>query len=176
MPGVSLLGVEEWFFATAALLVVSGIQKLGNPAPTAGALKSGGFPDRHSLVIGLALVEVAVGGGSLVVGDELFAWAQATLYAVFGGFVVLALGRKIPIASCGCFGRQDTPPTLIHLGVNTLAAAGAILHSRGPSQFGLTHVLAGQPLLGVPYLLFLMTTAYCLYLILSQLPLLRIRL
>lgn len=167
--------MEGWFFATAALLVVSGIQKLGNPAATAGALKAAGFPDRHSLVIGLALVEVAVGGGSVVVGNELFAWAQAALYAMFGGFVVLALSRKIPIASCGCFGRRDTPPTLIHFGVNTLGAAGAILHSRGPSPFGLTHVVAGQPLLGIPYLVFLIAMAYCLYLLLSQLPLLRIQ-
>lgn len=167
--------MEGWFFATAALLVVSGIQKLGNPAATAGALRAAGFPHARALVFLLAVVEVTVGAGSIVSGDSFFAGAQAVVYGGFGGFVWIALARRIPIASCGCFGRQNTPPTLIHLGVNTLAAVGATIHGLGPAPTGLTRALASQPLLGVPYLVFLIATAYCLYLLLSQLPLLRIR-
>ena len=45
------------------------------------------------------------------------------LYAGFTGFTVWALRRDVPLQSCGCFGKDDTPPTAIHVVYNAVATA-----------------------------------------------------
>jgi hypothetical protein len=164
--------VEGWFFASAALLVVSGAGKLVDTRPTTGALRAAGLPNGGFVVRGLGLSEIAIGLGNLLWASTLLAWGQAALYGAFALFVVWALSRNIAIASCGCFGKPDTPPTWLHVFINTTAAAGAIYQAViGPKNLGA--VLADQALAGVPYLGFLGLGAYCLYLLLGELPLLR---
>lgn len=166
--------MEGWFFATAALLLVSGIRKLVDPAPTAGALRAAGLPSQAPAVAALAALEVIVGGGNLIVTNSWLAWAQAGLYFGFGAFVVYALWRRSPITSCGCFGKPDTPPTILHVVINAAAALGAIVAAlRSPGN--IAEVVSSQPLGGVPYLGFVSIGVYCLYLLLAELPLLRSR-
>ena len=164
--------MEGWFFATAALLVVSGIGKLVDPTPTAGALRAARLPSARFLVRGLGLAEVVVGLGNLLWSSALLAWLQTGLYLAFGLFVVWALSRKLPIASCGCFGKPATPPTWLHAAVNGMAVVGGGLQALAVSD-SLPAILAEQPLAGLPYLGFIGLGAYCLYLLLGELPLLR---
>lgn len=164
--------MEGWFFATAALLVVSGIRKVIDPAPTSGALQAAGLPHHLALVLGLGVFEVGVGAGNLLVSNSVLVWAQATLYAAFAVFVLWALRQRIPIASCGCFGKPATPPTRLHVVVNVAALVGASGHAITETP-SLASVLASQSLAGVPYLGFIALGTYCLYLLLGELPLLR---
>jgi uncharacterized membrane protein YphA (DoxX/SURF4 family) len=161
--------VEGWFFATAALLVVSGVNKLVDAAPTTGALRSAGLPSGREAVWALASLEVVVGAANLISASRFFALAQSALFVAFGSFVAFALWRRIPIASCGCFGRSDTPPTFLHLLVNMAASAGAIVVAlSGPRS--LWELISGQPMVGLPYLGFVVFATYALYLVLTLLP------
>lgn len=164
--------VEGWFFATAALLVVSGINKLLDPTPTAGALRIAGLIHHTVAVAALAIAEIVVGAGSLIFGRPFFGWAQALIYGGFAAFVVVALMRRIPLASCGCFGKTDSPPTWLHVIVNVTAAFGAIVFALS-NLGGIGSIVTSQPLAGLPYLGFVALGAYCLYLLLGDLPLLR---
>ena len=161
--------MEGWFFLVAALLVWSGVRKLADPDPTSGALRAAGLPSSKVTVIGLGAIEIVVGAMALLATHPLAAWAVGLVYAGFAGFVALALSRRLPIASCGCFGRADTPPTWVHLAINLAAVGGAmaIATGGGPS---LPSVLAQQPMAGIAYLGFLSIGVYCLYLLLSELP------
>jgi hypothetical protein len=161
--------VEGWFFLVAALLVWSGIRKFAASEPTSGALRAAGLPSSLLSVIGLGSVEVGVGSMALLFSGPAYAWAVAAVYAGFAGFVAMAMSRRLPIASCGCFGKADTPPTWVHLILNLAAVGGAIVFAAadGPS---LPSILAQQPLAGIAYVGFLGLGVYCLYLLLSELP------
>jgi hypothetical protein len=96
------------------------------PAPTATALRSAGIAVPLVLVRLLALVELVVACDTLV---EVAVWSRLLLvasYLAFAAFIGFALVLDIPLASCGCFGEPDTPPTPAHLFVN-LGLAAAVL-------------------------------------------------
>lgn len=161
--------MEGWFFLVAALLVFSGFRKLADPSPTSGALRAAGLPSSRLAVIGLGAVEIGAGSVALLVPEPVWAGTVALVYAGFAGFVGLALSRRWPIASCGCFGKADTPPTWIHLAVNLGGVGGGLAFATigGPS---LPSLLSQQPLAGMAYVGFLVVGVYCLYLLLSELP------
>ena len=74
-------------------------------------------------------------------------------YLVFFAVVVSARWRGGPLATCGCFGRPDTPPTGLHLVLDlTLAAAAAAVAFGAPAQNTLGLQLAHQPWAGLPLL------------------------
>jgi hypothetical protein len=166
--------VEGWFFLVAALLVWSGIRKFADPEPTSGALRAAGLPSSRLSVLGLGSIEVAAGTTAMILPGPAFAWAVAVVYAGFAGFVAVAMSRRLPIASCGCFGKADTPPTWIHMVINLAAVGGALAHAAAGGST-LPAVLAEQPLAGIAYVGFLGIGVYCLYLLLSELPRLNIR-
>jgi len=96
----------------------------------------------------------------------------AASYLLFTGFVVFALVRHIPIGSCGCFGRVDTPPSLVHVGLNIGAIVIAVAVALGPGG-GIGDVLADQELLGLPFLLLVAMATYLAFATLTLLPQLR---
>ncbi|MCW2679056.1 MAG: hypothetical protein JWM62_457, partial [Frankiales bacterium] len=107
-------------------------------------------------------------------GSRLAAAGIALSYAAFSGFVLLALRRGGVLASCGCFGKADTPPTATHVAVTAgLAAVAAVVAVRpvGP----LPDLLAAQPGHGVPLLVTSAAVAVTAYLVLALLPLLKAR-
>jgi hypothetical protein len=163
--------LEGWFFLSAALLLVSGGAKLADPVPTSGALRVAGLASRVGVVYALAVAEIATGATALLFGGAWAGWAIALLYGGFGSFVAIALHRRIPIASCGCFGKADTPPSLVHVFLNSAGLAGGLWAglSHSPS---LVSILGSQPLAGVPYLFFLAAGIYAAYLLLTILPIL----
>lgn len=159
--------LEAWFFIAAALLILSGGSKIYDPAPTAGALAAAGIPGGNGAAYILGLAEIA----AALTGTVLGGWASlsvAAIYAAFAAFVAYALLRRIPLQSCGCFGKRDTPPTWGHLTFNLLsagAAVGVAATSTHPID-----VLSRQPLWGLPYLGFVALGVWVVYLLLTELP------
>ena len=163
--------MEGWFFLSAALLLVSGGAKLADPASTSGALRIAGLVSGSGVVYTLAVAEIATGAFSLLAGGSLAGWATAVLYGGFGGFVAFTLRRRIPISSCGCFGKVDTPPSVVHLFLNGAGIVGGVWAGLAGSP-SLVAVLAEQPVAGLPYLAFLAAGTYAAYLLLTALPVL----
>jgi hypothetical protein len=163
--------LEGWFFLSAALLLVSGGAKLADPAPTSGALRIAGLVSGSGVVYTLAVAEIATGAISLLAGGTVAGWAMAVLYGGFGWFVAFALHRRIPISSCGCFGKVDTQPSVVHLFLNGAGLAGGVWAALSHSP-SLISVLDDQPVAGLPYLAFVAAGTYAAYLLLTALPVL----
>lgn len=158
--------------ALAALLVVAGASKLRDPAPTAGALAAAGFPHHRVAVIVLGVVEIGLGTAVIAFGDGYAALAAGAVYGGFAWFVVVALRRRLPIASCGCLGAIDTPPSRVHLVLDLVAVA--LLVSAWVQPIGPLGGLPGQPPdVVVPFLAFTGVTVYLLYASIAVLPLAR---
>jgi len=110
----------------AALLVLAGAMKVADPAMTVGALRALGLPGSPLVVRAGAAAEVVLGLVAIVVGGPL-AWALVALsYLAFAAFVVAALRAGTMVGSCGCFGREDTPPHPVHVGFDLALAAVAV--------------------------------------------------
>ncbi len=122
------------FFAGSGLLVLAGGQKLVDPAPLVRALRSVSLKIPPGVVRLVAAGELALGLGGLATGGRLAAAFVAASYALFTGFVLLALARGGVLASCGCFGKQDVRPTRAHAAVTALFALSAIAVAGRPAQ------------------------------------------
>ena len=112
-------------FATSAaifsvLLIITGVAKLASPHDVERALVSLGLPRIPYAGGIIGVVEILVGVVALFSAPALL--AQGLLYVAFAVWIVVALRREVPLASCGCLGRDDTPPTWGHLVMNLLAA------------------------------------------------------
>ena len=146
------------FLIAAGLLVVAGVAKAARPDDTARALATllpGAPPLRpvRGLVRVGALAEAALGVAAIVFPRPLTAALVALSYLGFAGVVAVARWRGGPLATCGCFGRPDTPPTVLHLVLDLgLAAVAAGVATGAPSTGTLSSQLAHQPWAGVPLL------------------------
>lgn len=148
------------------LLAASGIAKLVDPTPTTGAMRSARLPSSHLLTYALGTLELFFAAAALVLGG-IYTLGAAILYAAFALFTFAALRNRIPLQSCGCFGRDDTPPTTMHVGFNIISASALVA----------LPVLGLDPipwdLDAVPLTLFLgfaIIGVYVSYLMLSTLP------
>ena len=146
------------YLIAAGLLVAAGIAKAARPDDTAramAALLPGSPPPgllRTIVRVG-ALAEAALGAVALAFPRPATAALVALSYAGFLGVVAYARRRGGPLATCGCFGRPDTPPTALHLLVDlVLAAAAAAVAAGAPSGGTLVTQLAHQPWAGFPLL------------------------
>ena len=141
------------YMASAGLLGLAGMAKLAKPADTAGALRVafGATPlvSSVSTVRAIAAGEVAVAAAAFAAPGPAPAAGVAAWYVAFLLFVAVALRRGWPIASCGCFGRPDTPPTPTHLVLDAAAAVAAAGWAlSGPDR--VSAVFAHQPWAGFP--------------------------
>ncbi len=109
----------------AVLLVVAGIAKLWSPNETATAIASVGLFRSRLAVRALGAAEIAVGGAVLLSPSRPAHALLAGFYALFAAFVGLAKKREVPLRSCGCFGKLDTPPSTIHVVADLIVAAAA---------------------------------------------------
>ena len=157
------------FAIAATLLVAGGLLKTARPADTATALRQSGLPATPLLVRVGGLVEAGIGIAALITGDRVTAVLVAASYAAFVVFVAVALRRQTPLASCGCFGKEDSPPTRLHVVLTGAAAAAAVAVAVQPGT-GLGAVIRAQPLAGVPYLVLLVCGVAFAYLALTSLP------
>ena len=156
--------------AVAALVMaVAGAAKIVRPVPTVTALKTAGIKIPVSLVRGLSLFELFIAGAALTDAGAAWRILLAGSYVAFAGFVAFALARHIPLASCGCFGEPDTPPTALHVWLNGLLAAAPLVAvlQRAPSP---GHVLADSPGDGVVAAIGVAVATGCCLLVLTALP------
>lgn len=121
--------------AAAVLLALAAPGKLRRPADTVRALRSLGLPGSAPLVRALGAGELVLAVAVWLAPSRPVLALLALAYASFAVFVAAALRRRTPLQSCGCFGRPDTPPTAVHLGVVTATAlacaAAAVTGSAG---------------------------------------------
>jgi len=157
------------FFVASALLVVGGAAKSVRPHDTATALRASGLPLGPMPVRIGGVTEAAIGVFAIVVGSRTTAVLVAASYLVFSVFVGVALLRGIPIATCGCFGKEDTPPSWVHVGIDVGAFVAALVVVAEPGV-GLGDVLSSQPLAGVPFVLLAITGTVAALLALTSLP------
>lgn len=161
------------YLASALLLVVAGAAKVRDPLPLVRALRSARFPAPVLGVRLLAAGEVAVGLTAVVVGGRPPAALVAVSFTAFTCFVLVARARGGVLASCGCFGRADTPPTTSHVvvtGALALVAAAVAVVPLGT----LPAVLSDGPGAGLPLLLATVTVAVLVHAVLALLPTLRV--
>jgi hypothetical protein len=148
------------------LLAASGVSKVLDPDPTRGALAAARLPSSRWIARGLGLSEVVAAAVGLALGGPWLALA-ALLYLGFSAFTLIAVSRRLPIQSCGCFGREDTPPTVLHVIFNGFAATAlwylvAVNGQSAPWSGSNTELAL--------FFVFAVVGAYLAYLLLSQLP------
>jgi hypothetical protein len=152
---VELIGL---YLIAAGLLVAAGAGKAARPDDTARAMAAlvPGAPSFRLLrwaVRAGALAEAALGVLAVVFPRPATAALVAVSYLCFFGVVALARRRGGPLATCGCFGRPDTPPTALHLVVDLALAGAALAVTAGaPGHGTLAMLLAHQPGDGFPLL------------------------
>ena len=146
------------YLIAAGLLVVAGVAKAARADDTARALaalvlRPPSFGRARWIVRVGALTEAALGALALAVPRPVTALLVALSYICFAGVVAYARRRGGPLATCGCFGRPDTPPTVLHLVLDLVLAAAAFLVAVGaPSRGTLVTQLGHQPWAGFPLL------------------------
>jgi hypothetical protein len=152
---VELIGL---YLIAAGLLCVAGVAKALRPDDTARALAAlvPGRPPlrvlRPAVRVG-ASAEAALGVVAVVFPRPGTAVLVALSYLAFFGVVAYARRRGGPLATCGCFGRPDSPPTALHLLIDLLLAIVAIVVAVGaPPGNTLGLQLAHQPWAGFPLL------------------------
>jgi uncharacterized membrane protein YphA (DoxX/SURF4 family) len=148
------------------LLAASGLAKLVDPDPTTGAMRSARLPASNPATYALGTVEIVLAVASLAVAG-MAVYGAAALYAGFTVFTFAATRKRIPVQSCGCFGRDDTPPSPIHVTFNLVATISLL----ALAPLGVDPVDWGLP--GVQlalYLGFIAIGVYVSYLMLSSLP------
>lgn len=157
------------FAIAAALLAIGGGLKAMRPGDTANALRGMGFPGSPVLVRVGGAAELVIGVSALVTGGTAGAVLVAASYLLFLGFVLVALRRDVPVSSCGCFGKVDTPPSRVHVGVNLVAVAAAVSVALDPGA-GLADTVRGQPLAGIPYVVLVGLGVSLVFVALTSLP------
>jgi hypothetical protein len=171
---MALLGL---YMVACGLLVLAGVAKALRPGDTARALAelAGARPGRRlgadrlaPVVRALAALEALVGVAALVEPRRPVAALVLLSYLAFAGFVCYARIRGGSLATCGCFGSPDTPPTLVHAAVDLALAAGAAGVVVWPGT-SLLDLLGGQPFDGVPLLAASAVTGGLAYAVISPL-------
>lgn len=179
---MALVGI---YFVAVGLLVVAGVAKASRPGDTARALaelsrsgRSGGaeggrrgLPLRFLVpaVRTLAGVEAAIGLAALVYPIRPLAALVAASYLAFAVFVLYARSKGGVLATCGCFGSPDTPPTLLHAVVDLGLGAGGVGVALAGTSDTIAGVLAHQPFDGVPLVVASVLTAGLAFAVLSPL-------
>ncbi len=151
------------------VLVVSGIMKLADTAPTEAMFGAMRLPDSGLVVRLVALYEIVVGVGVVVFGGRVFAALVGASYAVFTIVSATLLARGERSVSCGCFGRSSATISPIHVAVDAIATAIAVLATivGVPAFLDLAGDLPGA---GIPQALLILLTAALTIAVLTVLP------
>jgi hypothetical protein len=109
------------FAIVAVVLVVGGVFKLRDPAPSHEMLRSLSLPPSDLLARLVGAGEVVLGVGALLVGGPVLGAATALVFTAFA-VVNHRLLRSGGAVSCGCFGKRSSPPSMVHVVANAGAA------------------------------------------------------
>lgn len=166
---MNLPPVTAPYLAATVLLGAAGIFKAVRPADTANALHVAGLPAGRLIIRIGAAAEVAVAAAALAAPGPWTGALVAAAYVAFAVYVTVAVRRGWPLASCGCFGRPDTPPTFAHAMLNAGAAASALWWAAAwPGGDGLSRLgrlFFHQPWHGGPLAFVTLVVAVMAYLI-----------
>jgi hypothetical protein len=110
------------FFASAGILVVSGVAKVRSPRPAAESLLAIGVPVGAWMVRVLAVAEIVLGVAAILRPTPAVAFAVASAYVLFAVAASLFLWSP-RVRSCGCMGDRAVPPSVLHVVINLAAAA-----------------------------------------------------
>lgn len=154
LSGVTFAAMGAWtvpYGIAVVLLLAAGIAKVIEPRDTAGALVHSGLRIPAVAVRIGAAFEVGLALAALSAGTRTAAAVVGLSYLAFTAFVAQALVRRVPVGSCGCFGRIETPPSIWHVVVNLGCAAAAFGAAVvGPAPWlGLADIASGPALLAV---------------------------
>ena len=161
--------------ALALLLVGAGAAKLLRPRETALALvravwsheaSAPGRVAKTTVRVGAA-AELLIGVADLARGGRILSLLVSLSYLAFGVFVTWALIGRRPLASCGCFGEPDTPPTAAHVAFCAVACLVAGLNSWHGPAWSLPMLIGRIGPLAPALLLLVLGIGYCGYLILG---------
>lgn len=119
-------------YIVTGVLFVAGVAKILQPSATATALRTLGVPAPMRAARSLGAVEVVLTAAAVLLGAPLLWAGVAISYGAFTVFILWALRDGDVVGSCGCFGREDTPPTPGHAAFNAAAAALAGLAAIDP--------------------------------------------
>ena len=151
------------------LLAIAGIFKVKEPAPTVGAMRALHLPSSIRLVRLMGAIEIILGVCAAVTGSAVAMALVGVAYFLFALAVVAAMKANTQIQSCGCFGKTDTPPSLLHLVSNVLFAIVAIVSAlKGEDSF--PELLGNQSMLAIPFLVTFAVSLYLVILGLTVLP------
>lgn len=158
------------FLIACVLLAVAGGAKALDPITTVGALRGVGIrvPGRAVRVGGG--IEAVVAVAAALTGAPLLAALVAFSYLAFTCFVLVALARRVPIGSCGCFGRIDTPPSGLHVVLDLGAVVAAVGAMLAGGSAGLLDGFGDLPLAGLPFLLLVGVGAYAAFAAMTVVP------
>jgi hypothetical protein len=157
------------FLVACVLLAGAGVAKATDPITTVGALRGVGLRVPGTAVRVAGGVEALVAVGAAVTGAPVLALVVGISYLGFAAFVVVALVRRVPIGSCGCFGKVDTPPSALHVVID-LGAAAACVGVAVTGHGGLVDGLGGLPLAGLPFLVLVALGAYAAFAAMTVVP------
>lgn len=161
------------YLAGCLLLAVAGTAKAFRPMDTARAVTAVvplPLVAVHALVRVGALAEAVVGTAGFVHPSPVTAGLVALSYLGFTAFVAVVLARGGPLASCGCFGKPDTPATRVHVVVDLILAGSAMAMAAYGTAGWLPALLGRQPWHGAPLVLLSLLCAWLAFLALSRLP------
>jgi uncharacterized protein YjeT (DUF2065 family) len=157
------------FFAISLIIVLSGALKLVAPSVAEEALATLGLPVPAQLVRLIGVAEMALGVAAIVVAGWELAVAVAFAYFCFAVVAETLRRTSDKVASCGCFGSADTPPSLVHTGVNIASIFVAVLAIVWPVD-DIVSVLKDQPLGGLVFVVFVALVTYLVFLVFTALP------
>jgi len=153
----------------AALVALAGGMKVLQPASTSGALRALRLPSSFRLVRTLGAGEVVLAVAAAATFARPLLVLLAAAYLAFAAFVVAALDAHAPVQSCGCFGRTDTPPSVVHVVLN-LCAAVTLFAAALSGTPGLNSIVPEQPWSAVPFVLLVTVCTYLCVVVLTLLP------
>lgn len=160
------------YVAGCLLLAIAGLAKAVRPSDTARAVAEVvplQFAAIRPLVRVGAVAEAGVGIVALMHPSPVTAGLVALSYLGLAGFVAVVLTRGGPLATCGCFGKSDTPATRLHIVVNLALAGSAIVVAATVHSSWLSSLLAAQPWHGMPLVLLSPLCAWICFLTLARL-------
>lgn len=157
------------FYLAAGLLVLAGASKVARPHAARRALSAAGLRSSNATVRTLGVVEVSIGFWSLLDPGPAVAVGVSGLYISFAVFLSYLIWFKPGPKSCGCLGKDDLPPSMIHVGLDLIASlsslAVAFQYQRGIGSFVIDLGSYGMLFLGATLLL-----GYSLYATVAFLP------
>jgi hypothetical protein len=156
-------------FVAAGLLATSGAVKFVRPLPTSRAMYAAGLPGSDALSRVIGAVELVTGIWFLAAPSLASGLVLAGIYLAFTAFVAFLVVARPAASSCGCAGSKDVPPSWIHAALNLLAAAAALAAALNPPA-GLVPTVTGLGIVGVPFVIGVLTAAALTAAAVSDLP------